>query len=95
MNRLQAAEEKKNRAFLKEIHDGALAYEREQKARAARPDAVLGMTERQVATETNWGKPDRINRTTTASGIEDQWVFTRRGYLYFRDDILTAIQQQY
>lgn len=40
----------------------------------------------------SWGLPQRVNRTTTASGVTEQWVYGNRNYLYFRDDKLTSIQ---
>lgn len=62
------------------------------KARAARPGVRIGMTQEQVINETNWGKPQRINRTTTAAGTREQWVYGDRNYLYFTDGKLTSIQ---
>jgi uncharacterized Zn finger protein (UPF0148 family) len=43
---------------------------------------------------TFYGKPISINRTITKYGISEQWVFGYRShqYLYFENDILTAIQ---
>lgn len=40
----------------------------------------------------SWGKPDRINRTTTAWGVHEQWVYGYNNYLYFEKGILTTIQ---
>jgi len=42
--------------------------------------------------QTNWGSPQSINRTTTAQGIREQWVYGQRHYLYFENGGLTAIQ---
>ena len=39
----------------------------------------------------SWGSPRKINRTTTAYGVDEQWVYYK-GYLYFTDGILRAIQ---
>lgn len=39
----------------------------------------------------SWGKPDRINRTTTAWGVSEQWVYGYN-YLYFEKGVLTTIQ---
>jgi hypothetical protein len=36
---------------------------------------MLGMTAQQVEDETNWASPDRRNRTITASGTVEQWVY--------------------
>jgi len=45
------------------------------------------------------GRPDSINRTITASGVREQWVYRqahgrdmKAKYLYFTDGFLTAIQ---
>lgn len=51
----------------------------------------LGMTKAEVL-ERSWGKPNHINRTVTASGVREQWVYDDRGYLYFENDLLVAIQ---
>ncbi len=42
----------------------------------------------------SWGRPTRINRTTTEYGVREQWVYRngRTRYLYFRDGELTTIQ---
>lgn len=45
-----------------------------------------------------WGKPERMNGTTTAAGRSEQWVYTcgayGRGcsYLYVRNGVVSAIQ---
>ena len=53
----------------------------------------VGMTEEQVR-ESTWGEPEKINRTTTASGVEEQWCYTSpRRYVYLRDGVVTAIQE--
>lgn len=58
--------------------------------------AVIGMTPEQVQTETNWGYPTQVNRTVTANGVREQWVYRdasyRSQYLYFVNGKLTAIQ---
>ena len=54
-------------------------------------DPVIGMTEDEVIAS-SWGRPSSRNTTTTIDGIREQWVY-RRGYLYFENGILTAIQE--
>ena len=57
--------------------------------------AVIGMTEDQVKTQTNWGNPWAVNRTITARGVHEQWVYRNAvgsQYLYFTNGKLTAIQ---
>lgn len=50
----------------------------------------IGMTDEAVLTE-GWGRPDKINRTTTATGVSEQWVYGYK-YLYFEDGVLVTIQ---
>lgn len=52
--------------------------------------AAIGMNS--CAALAAWGRPDRINTTTRASGTRQQWVYDGGGYLYFQDDVLDAIQ---
>lgn len=44
-----------------------------------------------VQARASWGTPDDINRTTTARGTDEQWVYDS-SYLYFEDGLLTSIQ---
>lgn len=53
----------------------------------------LGMSEKQVLL--SLGRPNRINRTHTAAGVSEQWVYGRYSeyqYIYLTDGILTAVQ---
>lgn len=50
---------------------------------------VIGMTKDQCIE--SWGHPSRINRTTTALTICEQWVYGNR-YLYFENSKLVTIQ---
>ena len=40
----------------------------------------------------SWGEPAEINRTTSAGGEREQWVYRSGSYLYFENDHLSAIQ---
>lgn len=51
----------------------------------------IGMTAEEVK-NSRWGKPDDINRTITAYGVSEQWVYDIYGYVYLDDGIVTAIQ---
>jgi hypothetical protein len=51
----------------------------------------LGMTRDQVLL--SWGKPTKINRTVTAAGTSEQWVYDKQ-YLYLTDDKVTALQEE-
>jgi hypothetical protein len=57
-----------------------------------KPGVTIGMSEDDVISQSSWGRPEHINRTTTRHGVREQWVYGGRNYLYFEDGILTAIQ---
>lgn len=57
-----------------------------------KPGASIGMTAKQVLNNTSWGQPNKVNRTTTASGVDEQWVYGGGNYLYFRNGVLRSIQ---
>jgi hypothetical protein len=40
-----------------------------------------------------WGAPQHTNKTTSARGTSEQWVYGDGKYLYFENGILTAIQE--
>ncbi len=56
-----------------------------------RGDPRIGMTAKQVE-GTCWGKPDHVNRTQTAAGVSDQYVYGDDRYVYLRNGIVTSIQ---
>ena len=60
------------------------------RAEKKRNGVTIGMTD-QDALDSSWGKPRKINRTTNAYGVSEQWVYDG-GYLYFKNGILTSIQ---
>ncbi len=88
---------------VKALYLKAMATAREQQAAEAKKIAAaekaekkkrgvhVGMTQQDVL-DSSWGKPEHINRTITARGTREQWVYGLRNYLYFEDGILTAIQ---
>lgn len=39
-----------------------------------------------------WGNPESINRTITAAGTREQWVYGRGDYVYIENGAVTAIQ---
>lgn len=49
----------------------------------------VGMTQEMCLM--SWGSPDRVNKTTTAYGTREQWIY-KYGYLYLDDGTLSAIQ---
>jgi hypothetical protein len=51
---------------------------------------AIGMSKEEVLAS-SWGKPKKINTTTTALRTREQWVYDG-GYLYFTNELLTSIQ---
>lgn len=51
---------------------------------------VVGMTREQC--RESWGSPNRVNKTTTAYTLREQWVYSSSRYLYFENGVLTTIQ---
>ena len=49
------------------------------------------MTPTEVRKST-WGSPLEINKTETAYGVSEQWVYSGNSYIYLDDGIVTAIQ---
>lgn len=71
----------------KEARDKETPAERATKRKAG---VHVGMSEQDVR-DSSWGKPRSINRTSTAQGDSEQWVYDGN-YLYFSNGVLTAIQ---
>lgn len=59
---------------------------------AEKGDPKIGMTELEVY-GSSWGYPKSINKTTTAAGTREQWVYDF-GYVYLTNGIVTAIQER-
>jgi len=39
-----------------------------------------------------WGQPQKVNTTTNSYSTSEQWVYGNGNYLYFKNEILTSIQ---
>lgn len=95
LSRESTERERVERESVKKQQEIILEKTREEKARRAemeKPYPRIGMTKEQVVKRTNWGTPNDINRTITAGGTREQWVYGIGRYLYFSNGILTAIQ---
>jgi hypothetical protein len=69
----------------------AKAAARAEAARRRKEGVSIGMSKEDVLAS-SWGKPRKINSTTTARGTREQWVYDG-GYLYFNElEVLTTIQ---
>lgn len=92
------AEQKESEARTLEYERAMAQYEKELVNEKAyrdslrkKPAATIGMTAKQVREQSNWGRPLMVNRTTTANGTDEQWVYSW-GYLYFHNGILRSAQ---
>lgn len=54
----------------------------------------IGMTAANVRDAKYWGRPERVNSTTTPYGTREQWVYGGGRYVYFDRGLVTAIQHQ-
>jgi hypothetical protein len=54
-------------------------------------DPQIGMTEQEVI-YSKWGLPKHVNKTTSAYGLSEQWVYDNYKYIYLENGIVTAIQ---
>jgi len=70
--------------------ESTLSYADKKKAK--QEGVRIGMTQQEVL-NSNWGKPEDVNTTTTAYGTSEQWVYDGYKYLYFEDGLLTTIQE--
>lgn len=86
----QAEQGRQNREVAQQA---AVREQRAQDAVAARR-IFIGMTAAEARSA--WGEPSKINRTTSANGHTEQWVFYRgrsnTDYVYLRNDVVTSIQ---
>lgn len=69
-------------------------WEHEKKCAAGKPE--IGMTKDEAVKA--WCQPWRVNTDQTAFGVREQWVYGEegytRGYLYFENGRLVAIQRR-
>lgn len=53
----------------------------------------IGMTATEVR-NSSWGSPDKINKDTYSWGTTEQWVYNKKGYIYFRNGVVTSISER-
>lgn len=62
-----------------------------EKAAKKKEGVRIGMSQQDVL-DSSWGRPERINETTSPRGSREQWVYGGGNYLYFQDGVLTSVQ---
>lgn len=85
--KIKALHTRAEKAVVAKKKADALAEAKLRKSRGVH----IGMTPEE-AIASSWGKPHKINRTTTRRGTREQWVYGGGNYLYFEDDILVSFQ---
>lgn len=76
----------------KRLIEDADKKDQEELRRKKRSEGVrVGMSKEDVLAS-SWGKPEKINTTTTARLTREQWVYGGRNYLYFENGVLVTIQ---
>lgn len=53
----------------------------------------IGMTAEEVR-KSSWGSPDKINKDTYSWGTTEQWVYNKKGYIYFKNGIVSSISER-
>lgn len=70
------------------------AAAKEKAAQATKKEPRVGMTKAE-AEKSTWGYPDKINTTTTASNVFEQWVYrtpySGSKYLHFTNGRISSI----
>lgn len=72
--------------------NAAAAAEADAKVREAAIAAkqvLVGMTREEV--ERTWGKPDRVDRSSSGAGVREQWAYESGAYVYFGGEKVTSI----
>lgn len=70
-----------------------IAEEQREEIEAKNAEPAIGMTKDEV-TNGAWGYPDDKNIDEYEWGTEEQWVYDGKGYVYFEDGIVTAVQHR-
>ena len=52
----------------------------------------IGMTADETK-QTNWGEPEKINKTTYSWGTSEQWCYSEDRYIYLDNGVITSIQE--
>lgn len=76
---------------MRQIKTETTKAEAKERARKRQSGVHIGMTADEVLAS-SWGKPERINQTTTALGTREQWVYGNGNYLYLEGSVLKSIQ---
>lgn len=82
---------KKRKQEIAELEEKAKASSKDIK-KEAKTDPLIGMTSEEIVNST-WGKPEKINKTTYAWGVAEQWCYKDNKYVYLENGSVVAIQE--
>ena len=40
-----------------------------------------------------WGKPDRVDRSSSGAGVREQWAYENGSYVYFGNETVTSVEK--
>lgn len=72
--------------------DKVFTYEKVESFPEPAKEPSVGMTAQEVLDST-WGKPEKINKSTYAWGVTEQWCYSGYRYIYLEDGIVTSISE--
>lgn len=86
---------KSDEAFWAQLEEDQEDRERKQEkaerdAELAKSSPQIGMTKDEVE-KCAWGTPDKKNIDTYSWGTTEQWVYRSKGYVYFKNGVVTSV----
>ena len=75
-----------------QIEETKKQLEQKRKQEYLANEPRIGMTADEVK-KSNWGSPNKINKTTYEWGVTEQWCYSKNRYIYLEDGIVIAISE--
>lgn len=69
------------------------AAKEEAAEKLAKSEPKVGMTKTEVE-NCAWGSPDKKNIDTYSWGTKEQWVYRSKGYVYFKNGVVTSVSRR-
>jgi hypothetical protein len=69
----------------------AAAAAKTREAAIAAKQVLVGMTREEVTRA--WGKPDRVDRSSSGAGVREQWAYENGSYVYFGSETVTSVEK--
>lgn len=76
----------------KEAEEQKAKTEEKERQEYLANEPKIGMTADEVKAS-NWGSPEKVNKTTYEWGVTEQWCYPNYKYIYFENGIVTAISE--